>query len=109
MSIFKEAGLPDGVVNLVNGAADTVMALCDHPDVQAVTFVGTSHVAELVSKRCRNLNKRALALGGAKNHLIASPDANIDMTAQDIVSSFSGCSGQRCMGMKWGDNARVLS
>lgn len=62
-----------------------------------MTFVGTSAVAELVHKRCRNLNKRALALGGAKNHLIASPDCNIDMTSTDVVASFTGCTGQRCM------------
>ena len=111
MDIFKEAGLPDGVLNLVHGTADSmslfflkgviftsaVLALCDHPDIQAVTFVGTSRVAEIVSKRCRNLNKRALALGGAKNHLVAYPDCNVDMTAQDVVNSFAGCTGQRCM------------
>eukprot|EP00158_Paraphelidium_tribonemae_P003627 Partr_v1_DN26260_c0_g1_i2_m48278 putative Dehydrogenase len=97
MEIWKECGLPDGVVNLVNGSVDAVNALCDHPFVKCVTFVGTSHVAELVSKRCRNLNKRVLALGGAKNHLVAAPDCNLDMTAQDVVSSFAGCAGQRCM------------
>ena len=72
-------------------------ALCDHTDVKAVTFVGTSRVAELLSKRCRALNKRALCLGGAKNHLVAAPDCNIDMAAVDVVNSFAGCSGQRCM------------
>ncbi|KAJ3216456.1 hypothetical protein HK099_005858, partial [Clydaea vesicula] len=97
MELFKEAGLPNGVINLVNGTAEAVLAICDHPDIKAVTFVGTSHVAEIVSKRCRNLNKRVLALGGAKNHLVAAPDAIIEMTAQDVVNSFTGCSGQRCM------------
>ena len=97
MQLFKEAGLPNGVVNLVHGTVDAVNAFCDHPLVKAVTFVGTSRVAELVYKRCRNLNKRVLALGGAKNHLIASPDCNIDMASSDIVASFTGCSGQRCM------------
>jgi acyl-CoA reductase-like NAD-dependent aldehyde dehydrogenase len=59
-----------------------VNAICDNPLVKAVTFVGTSKVAELISQRCRTLNKRALALGGAKNHLVAAPDCNVEMTAQ---------------------------
>ncbi|KAI9207673.1 Aldehyde/histidinol dehydrogenase [Polychytrium aggregatum] len=97
MTLMKEAGLPDGVVNLVHGGPETARMLCEHADVNAVTFVGTSAVAELLMKQCRGLNKRVLALGGAKNHLVAYPDCNIDMTAQDVVSSFTGCSGQRCM------------
>ncbi|RKO84079.1 Aldehyde/histidinol dehydrogenase, partial [Blyttiomyces helicus] len=97
VELLAAAGLPEGVVNLVNGGAEAAVAIVDHPDVQAVTFVGTTHVAEIISKRARNLNKRALCLGGAKNHLVASPDCNIDMAALDIVSSFTGCAGQRCM------------
>jgi len=95
--ILKEAGLPDGVLQIFNGQAPIVEALCDHPDIKAITFVGTTRVAELLAKRCRNNNKRALCLGGAKNHLIAAPDCNEDMSSSDIVSSYSGCSGQRCM------------
>ncbi|KAG0223530.1 Aldehyde/histidinol dehydrogenase [Mortierella sp. GBAus27b] len=97
VELLKEAGLPDGVVNLVNGTAEPVNALIDHPDVKAVTFVGTSHIAEMVSQRCHKLNKRVLALGGAKNHMISAPDCNVEMTSTDVVNSFSGCSGQRCM------------
>ncbi|KAJ3100669.1 hypothetical protein HDU97_002012 [Phlyctochytrium planicorne] len=97
MDLLKEAGLPPGVVNLVNGGAETATLLVDHPDVKAVTFVGTSHVAELLAKRGRALNKRVLALGGAKNHLVAYPDCNKEMASKDIVASFTGCSGQRCM------------
>ncbi|KAG0198174.1 hypothetical protein BGX28_008355 [Mortierella sp. GBA30] len=97
VELLKEAGLPDGVVNLVNGTASVVNHLIEHPDVKAVTFVGTSHVAELVSQRCHKLNKRVLALGGAKNHMISAPDCNIEMTSTDVVNSYSGCSGQRCM------------
>jgi malonate-semialdehyde dehydrogenase (acetylating)/methylmalonate-semialdehyde dehydrogenase len=82
MDLLKEAGLPDGVVNLVHGTAKVVQQLCDHPLVKAVTFVGTSKVAEMLSHRCRLLNKRVLALGGAKNHLIAAPDCNIEMASQ---------------------------
>jgi malonate-semialdehyde dehydrogenase (acetylating)/methylmalonate-semialdehyde dehydrogenase len=97
MELLQAAGLPPGVVNLVQGTVETVNALVDHPLIRAVTFVGTSRVAELISHRGRSLNKRVLALGGAKNHLIAVPDCLVDMTASDIVASFTGCSGQRCM------------
>ncbi|KAJ8328020.1 hypothetical protein QVD99_006251 [Batrachochytrium dendrobatidis] len=97
MELLKEAGLPDGVVNLVHGTARVVNQLVDHPCVKAVTFVGTSLVAELIYKHGSNLNKRVLALGGAKNHLVAYPDRNLDMAANDIVASFTGCAGQRCM------------
>ncbi|KAF9155318.1 hypothetical protein BG015_010342 [Linnemannia schmuckeri] len=97
VELLKEAGLPDGVVNLVHGTANAVNALIDHEDVKAVTFVGTSHIAEMVSQRCHKLNKRVLALGGAKNHMISAPDRNIEMTSTDVVNSYSGCSGQRCM------------
>ncbi|KAJ3045387.1 hypothetical protein HDV00_010257 [Rhizophlyctis rosea] len=97
MELLRDAGLPQGVVNLVHGTAEAVNHLCDHPDVKAVTFVGTTRIAEIVSKRCRNLNKRVLALGGAKNHLVSSPECNLEMASSDIVNSFTGCSGQRCM------------
>ncbi|KAJ1561558.1 hypothetical protein HK096_004238 [Nowakowskiella sp. JEL0078] len=97
VEILKESGLPSGVVNLVHGTVATVNALCDHPDIKVVTFVGSTKVAELVYKRAISNNKRALCLGGAKNHLVASPDCNIEMTAQDVVNSFTGCTGQRCM------------
>lgn len=81
----------------MNGKAKAVTSLCDHPSVAAVTFVGSSHVAQLVSRRCRALDKRVLALGGAKNHLVALPDADAEMAAKDIVASYAGCAGQRCM------------
>jgi acyl-CoA reductase-like NAD-dependent aldehyde dehydrogenase len=95
--LIKKAGYPDGVFQIVNGAVDVVNALCDHPGISAVTFVGSSKVAELVYKRCSALCKRVLALGGAKNHLVALPDCDIDMASSDVVSSFAGCAGQRCM------------
>eukprot|EP01100_Stratorugosa_tubuloviscum_P015060 TRINITY_DN8452_c0_g1_i1.p1 TRINITY_DN8452_c0_g1~~TRINITY_DN8452_c0_g1_i1.p1 ORF type:complete len:495 (-),score=279.80 TRINITY_DN8452_c0_g1_i1:73-1557(-) len=97
MELFKQAGLPAGVIQLVNGTANVVEALCDHPNVKAVSFVGTTRVADLIARRCRNLNKRCLALGGAKNHLIAVPDCDVEMTSSDIVASYTGCAGQRCM------------
>jgi methylmalonic acid semialdehyde dehydrogenase len=95
--LWAEAGLPAGVFTIVNGTAPVVEAICDHPDIKAVTFVGSTKVAELVARRCRAVNKRVLALGGAKNHLVTLPDCNRDMAAQDIVNSFTGCTGQRCM------------
>ena len=97
MNLINQAGFPSGVVNVIHGTQKVVEALCEHPLVQAVTFVGTTRVAELIRKRCCALNKRVLALGGAKNHLVAAPDCNIDMASTDIVNSFVGCSGQRCM------------
>lgn len=97
--LFKKAGVPEGVFQIVNGAKPVVEALCDHPDIAALTFVGSSKVAEIVSKRCRALSppKKCVALGGAKNHLVAVPDCNTDMASTDIVNSFAGCTGQRCM------------
>ena len=94
---IKEAGIPDGVVNIVNGTVETVNALCDHPDIKALSFVGSSKVAQIVTERCNKVNKRVLALGGAKNHLVAAPDCNIDVSSTDIVNSFTGCAGERCM------------
>uniref|UniRef100_K3WXA9 methylmalonate-semialdehyde dehydrogenase (CoA acylating) n=1 Tax=Globisporangium ultimum (strain ATCC 200006 / CBS 805.95 / DAOM BR144) TaxID=431595 RepID=K3WXA9_GLOUD len=95
-SVLK-AGVPKGVFQTINGKAEAVTSLCDHPKVAAVTFVGSSHVAQLVARRCRAQDKRVLALGGAKNHLVALPDADNEMAAKDIVASYAGCAGQRCM------------
>lgn len=95
--LLKEAGLPDGVLNIVHGDSKVVEAICDHPDIEAVSFVGSTKVARLVYKRATANYKRCLALGGAKNHLLVLPDAIPDMTAQNISASMSGCAGQRCM------------
>lgn len=95
--LLKEAGLPDGVFNIVNGDSEIVNAICDHPGIEAISFVGSTKVAKLVYQRGTSQLKRVLALGGAKNHLIVLPDANTDMTAQNVVASMSGCAGQRCM------------
>lgn len=96
-SLLKEAGLPDGVFNIVNGDSEIVNAICDHPGIVAVSFVGSTRVAKLVYQRATQSLKRCLALGGAKNHLLVLPDAKPDMTAQNVVASMSGCAGQRCM------------
>jgi malonate-semialdehyde dehydrogenase (acetylating) / methylmalonate-semialdehyde dehydrogenase len=95
--LLKEAGLPDGVFNVVHGAREVVEAICDHPGIQAVSFVGSTHVAKIVYKRATSNLKRALTLGGAKNHLFVLPDANVQMTASNVAASMSGCAGQRCM------------
>jgi malonate-semialdehyde dehydrogenase (acetylating) / methylmalonate-semialdehyde dehydrogenase len=95
--LLKEAGLPDGVLNIVNGDSETVHAICDHPGIEAVSFVGSTKVAKLVYQRATQHLKRCLALGGAKNHLLVLPDAKPDMTAQNVAASMSGCAGQRCM------------
>ncbi len=95
--LLKEAGLPDGVFNLVNGGKEVVEAICDHPGIEAVSFVGSTKVAKIVYKRATSSLKRCVALGGAKNHLIVLPDANPEMTASNVLASMSGCAGQRCM------------
>lgn len=95
--LLMEAGLPDGVLNIVNGDREIVEAICDHKGIKAVSFVGSTTVAKLVYTRATSNLKRALALGGAKNHLIVLPDAQIDMTATNVVASVTGCAGQRCM------------
>lgn len=95
--LWKEAGLPDGIFNIVNGGKDIVEAISDHKDIKAVSFVGSTPVAEIVYKRSTSNLKRALALGGAKNYLIVAPDAHPVSAPSDIVASATGMSGQRCM------------
>ena len=95
--LLKEAGLPDGVFNIVHGDVEIVNAICDHPDIEAVSFVGSTKVAKIVYQRATSNYKRCLSLGGAKNHLMVLPDAIPDMTAQNVAASMSGCAGQRCM------------
>lgn len=95
--LLKQAGLPDGVFNIVHGEKEIVEAICDHPDIEAVSFVGSTKVAKIVYQRSTSNLKRCLALGGAKNHLLVLPDANPDMTAANVTASMSGCAGQRCM------------
>ena len=95
--LLKEAGLPDGVFNVVNGGKEMVEAICDHPDIQAISFVGSTKIAKVVYRRATANLKRCVALGGAKNHLLVLPDAHTDMTASNVAASMSGCAGQRCM------------
>lgn len=95
--LLTEAGLPPGVFNVVHGVRPVVEAICDHPHISAVTFVGSTAVAKSVYVRATSRLKRVLALGGAKNHLIVLPDAAVEQTAVNVVSSMAGCAGQRCM------------
>lgn len=95
--LLREAGLPDGVFNVVNGGRETVEAICDHPGIEAITFVGSTNVAKIVYRRGTASLKRVLALGGAKNHLVVMPDADRELTSNNVVASMSGCAGQRCM------------
>ena len=95
--LLKKAGLPDGLMTVLQGGAPTVDAIIDHPSVKAIGFVGSTKIAKIVYQRATNLGKRALCLGGAKNHIILVPDANPDLTGIGISDSFTGCAGQRCM------------
>lgn len=95
--LLKEAGLPDGVFNIVNGGREIVEAICAHKDIEAVSFVGSTKVAKLVYQQATHNLKRCVALGGAKNHLFVLPDANPSMTATNVTASMAGCAGQRCM------------
>ncbi|TDH26406.1 CoA-acylating methylmalonate-semialdehyde dehydrogenase [Segetibacter sp. 3557_3] len=95
--LLTEAGLPPGVFSIVHGDEEIVGGICDHPGIEAVSFVGSTRVARLVYQRATSNYKRCLALGGAKNHLMVMPDAIPGMTAQNVAASMSGCAGQRCM------------
>jgi malonate-semialdehyde dehydrogenase (acetylating) / methylmalonate-semialdehyde dehydrogenase len=94
---LKACGLPDGVLSVVQGDKVTVDALCDHEEIKAIAFVGSTPIAKYVYTRAATNGKRALTLGGAKNHIILMPDAQNDLAIDGILSSFSGCAGQRCM------------
>ena len=95
--LMENIGLPKGVVNLVNGGKNAVNALLDHPKVRAISFVGSTPVARYVYARAGEHGKRAQCQGGAKNHVIVLPDADMKMTTQIIGDSAFGCAGQRCL------------
>ncbi len=95
--LATEAGLPDGVLNVVNGGVDTVNALLTHPDIAAVSFVGSTNVAEKIYATGTAHGKRVQALGGAKNHAIVMPDADLDATANALMGAAYGSGGERCM------------
>jgi malonate-semialdehyde dehydrogenase (acetylating)/methylmalonate-semialdehyde dehydrogenase len=95
--VLDGLGLPPGVVNLVNGGREIVEGICDHPGIDAVSFVGSAPVAKLVYERAARAGKRVQALGGAKNHMVVMPDAVIDRTVAGLIGSAFGAAGQRCM------------
>jgi malonate-semialdehyde dehydrogenase (acetylating)/methylmalonate-semialdehyde dehydrogenase len=95
--LLKEAGLPDGVFNVVHGDKRVVDAILDHPGIQAVSFVGSTPIAEYVYRRGTSSGKRVQALGGAKNHMIVMPDADMDQAADALTGAAFGSAGERCM------------
>jgi malonate-semialdehyde dehydrogenase (acetylating) / methylmalonate-semialdehyde dehydrogenase len=97
MELIAQTGLPKGVVNLVNGGRAAVEALIDHPDVRAISFVGSTPVARAIYARAAERGKRSQCQGGAKNHVIVLPDADMDLATQIIADSAFGCAGQRCL------------
>ena len=92
-----EAGLPEGVLNVVHGDKEAVDAILDHPDIKAVSFVGSTPIAEYVYRRGTAAGKRVQALGGAKNHMIIMPDADMDQAADALMGAGYGSAGERCM------------
>jgi len=95
--LLMEAGLPKGVFNIVHGGKDCVNALLTHPLIKAISFVGSTNIAKYVYERGTAHSKRVQAAGGAKNHIIIMPDANMDLTSQALQASAFGCAGERCM------------
>ena len=95
--LLAQCGLPSGVVNIVNGGADVVNAICDHPGIRAVSFVGSTPVARHVYQRASHSGKRVQSLGGAKNFIVVMPDADLDRSMSVITESFYGCAGERCL------------
>ena len=95
--LLEKCDLPPGVVNLVNGSREVVEAICDHPNIRAVSFVGSTPVARAVYQRATHAGKRVQALGGAKNFIVVMPDADWDRSIGVITESFYGCAGERCL------------
>jgi malonate-semialdehyde dehydrogenase (acetylating)/methylmalonate-semialdehyde dehydrogenase len=95
--LFQQAGLPDGVFNVVHGEKETVDALLQHAQVKAVSFVGSTPIARYIYETCAKQGKRVQALGGAKNHAVVLPDANLDFAADALVGAGYGSAGERCM------------
>ena len=96
-ALIDQAGFPKGVINLVNGAKETVDAILDHPEIRAISFVGSTPVAKYVYSRATANGKRAQCQGGAKNPIVVLPDADMEMTTRIAADSAFGCAGQRCL------------
>src|SRR5437870_8788210 len=97
VDLLQRCDLPPGVVNLVNGGREVVDAICDHPRIRAVSFVGSTPVARHVYQRASHAGKRVQALGGAKNFVVVMPDADLERSIGVITESFYGCAGERCL------------
>ena len=97
VELLAQCDLPPGVVNLVNGGREAVEAICDHPGIRAVSFVGSTPVARAVYQRATHAGKRVQALGGAKNFIVVMPDADLGRATDVITESFFGCAGERCL------------
>lgn len=97
VELAEQAGLPPGVLNVVHGGRETVESMCEHPDIVGISFVGSSHVAKVVYTLATVAGKRVQALGGAKNHLIVMPDADMDVAVEACTASVFGSTGQRCL------------
>jgi malonate-semialdehyde dehydrogenase (acetylating)/methylmalonate-semialdehyde dehydrogenase len=95
--LLQQAGLPDGVFNVVQGDKDSVEALIDHPHVKALSFVGSTPIANLIYERGAKHGKRVQALGGAKNHMVVMPDAHLDKAVDALIGAAYGSAGERCM------------
>ncbi len=95
--LIEEAGMPKGVMNLVNGSKEVVNALCNHPDIKGISFVGSTPVAKHVYETATKTGKRVQALGGAKNFMVVLPDAIMDSAVKTVFESCTGCAGQRCL------------
>ncbi|MDA8793978.1 CoA-acylating methylmalonate-semialdehyde dehydrogenase, partial [Bacteriovoracaceae bacterium] len=95
--LINKAGFPKGVINMVHGGVDVVNALCDHKDIEGISFVGSTPVAKHVYKRGNNNGKRVQALGGAKNFMVILPDAAMEQSVAAMVDSCYGCAGERCL------------
>ncbi len=110
--IVDEVGFPEGVVNMVHGSRDVVNALLDHPDIEGISFVGSTPTAKYIYERCGATGKRVQSLGGAKNIVGIMPDANLEIGMPSLITSFFGCSGQRCLSgsilAPVGDNADAI-
>ena len=97
--LMKEAGLPDGILNVVHGDKEMVDAILDHPEVRAISFVGSSDIAQYIYSRGTANGKRVQAFGGAKNHGIVMPDADLDQVVNDLAGAAFGSAGERCMAL----------
>ena len=99
VELALEAGIPPGVLNVIHGGVDAVNAVCDHPDIKAVSFVGSTHVGTHVYNRASQAGKRVQCMMGAKNHAIVMPDANKEQTLNNLIGAAFGAAGQRCMAL----------